>query len=79
LASCNMLKLFNFGVICYEIKNGRHFLVWLATWGGSLPGQALAKREVAHSRTLTGLKLLSCLISSYKLIFETLFIYFILS
>jgi len=34
-----MLRLFDFGVICYEIKNGRHILVWLATWGGSLPGQ----------------------------------------
>jgi hypothetical protein len=37
LASYNALKLFNFGVICYEIKNDRHFLVWLASWGGSLP------------------------------------------
>jgi len=34
-----MLRLFDFGVICYEIKNGRNILVWLATWGGSLPGQ----------------------------------------
>jgi len=34
-----MLMLFDFGVICYEIKNGRHILMWLATWGGSLPGQ----------------------------------------
>jgi hypothetical protein len=34
-----MLRLFDLGVICYKIKNGRHFLVWLATWGGSLPGQ----------------------------------------
>jgi hypothetical protein len=34
-----MLRLFNFGVIYYEIKNGRNILVWLATWGGSLPGQ----------------------------------------
>ena len=33
-----MLKLFDL-VYCYEIKNGRHFLVWLARWGGSLPGQ----------------------------------------
>jgi hypothetical protein len=39
LTLCNILRLFNLGVICYEIKNGRHFLVWLATWGGSLPGQ----------------------------------------
>ena len=31
LASYNALRLFNFGVICYEIKNGRHFLVWLAS------------------------------------------------
>jgi len=34
-----MLRLFNFSVICYEIKNGRNILMWLATWGGSLPGQ----------------------------------------
>ena len=34
-----MLKIFDFGGICYEIKNGRHILVWLARWGGSLPGQ----------------------------------------
>jgi hypothetical protein len=34
-----MLRLFDFGVICYEIKNGRNILVWLATWGGSLPCQ----------------------------------------
>ena len=34
-----MVRLFEFGVIRYEIKNGRHILVWLATWGGSLPGQ----------------------------------------
>ena len=24
-----MLRLFDFGVICYEIKNGRNILVWL--------------------------------------------------
>ena len=34
-----MLRLFDFGVICYKIKNGRNILVWLASWGGSLPGQ----------------------------------------
>ena len=47
-----MLRLFNFGVICYEIKNGRNILVWLATWGGSLPGQlryAILKRGAAFS------------------------------
>ena len=27
-----LVVAFNFGVICYEIKNGRHFLVWLASW-----------------------------------------------
>ena len=31
LILCNMLRLFDLGVICYEIKNVRHFLVWLAT------------------------------------------------
>ena len=36
---CNVPRLFDFGVICYEIKNGRHILVWLAMWGGLLPGQ----------------------------------------
>jgi len=35
-----MLRLFDFSVICYEIKNGRNILVWLASWGGSLPGVA---------------------------------------
>ena len=36
LASCNMLRLFDFGVICYEIKNGRHKLLLC----GSLRGVA---------------------------------------
>jgi hypothetical protein len=31
LASRNMLRLFDFGVICYEIKNSRYILMWLAT------------------------------------------------
>ena len=34
MASCNVLRLFDFGVICYEIRNGRHFHIWLASWGG---------------------------------------------
>jgi hypothetical protein len=38
-ASYNILRPFNFGVICYKIKNGRNILMWLAIWGGSLPSQ----------------------------------------
>jgi hypothetical protein len=34
-----VLRLFDFSVICYKISNGRHFHIWLASWGGSLPGQ----------------------------------------
>ena len=66
MASCNMLRLFNFGVIYYEIKNGRNILVWLATWGGSLPGQLryiffcdrMALSKVISSRYLAVLLLI---------------------
>ena len=46
LASRNMLRLFDFGVIFYEIKNGWYILMWLAT----LPMRCNAKLHRAPTQ-----------------------------
>ena len=53
-----MLRLFDFGVICYEIQNGRHILLWLASRSATLLGSVCVVRELLYE--------ISCLAKSSR-------------